>query len=87
MKKIVLAVATVLFASGMAFAGSDYYGSAHDNGFDQSNTGHHAMMSGNAHAVDPSVTKSISTAASAPSLGENPYSGIPTVSGQGVWGH
>ncbi|MET2825688.1 hypothetical protein [Mesorhizobium shangrilense] len=87
MKKIVLAVATVLFASGMAFAGSDYYGSDHNHGFDQSNTGHHAMVSDSAHGVDPIGTESISTADSAPALGGNPYSGIPTISGQGVWGH
>ena len=84
MKKFVLATAMVLFASGMAFAGSDYYGSDHNHGFDQSNTGHRSMVS---HAVDPVVTKSISTALGAPAMGGNPYSGIPTADGQGVWGH
>lgn len=87
MKKIVLAVATVLFASGMAFAGSDHYGSGDNHGFDQSNTGRYSMLSDNAHAVDPTSTKSISPADSAPAMGGNPYSGIPTDLGQGAWGH
>ena len=86
MKTIVLAVATLLFASSMAFAGSDHYGSGDTHGFDQSNTGRYSM-SDNARAVDPTSTKSISPADSAPAMGGNPYSGIPTDLGQGLWGN
>lgn len=79
MKKIILATATVLFASGMAFAGSDHFGS--DRGFGTANAGHHPMVSDN--SVDMTVTKSIGTADSA--AGENSDFDIP-VSGQGIWG-
>lgn len=80
MKKIVLAIATVLFASGMAFAGSDHFGS--DDGFGTANAGHHAMVFDN--SVDMTATKSIGTADSAPAQGEN--ADIPAGYGQGIWG-
>jgi hypothetical protein len=82
MQKIVLTAATFLFASGMAFAGSDHYGSDfnHGSGYDYSNPGHYSMVklsatSDDSYWVDLSGTASISTADSA-----------PTYYGQGIWG-
>ena len=87
MLKIVLTTATFLFASGMAFAGSDHYGSDYNHGSGYSNTGHYSMVSDNAYSVDLSVTKSIGTADSAPALGGNSSFDIPAPGyGQGIWG-
>ena len=83
MKKIVLTIASLLFASSMAFAGSDHYGS--DNipaagGYPNT----HSMVSG-AKAVDMNSTKSIpaNSTAAANSTYDIPVWGY----GQGIWGH
>lgn len=79
MKKIILATAAVLFASGMAFAGSDRFGADYiPAAGSYPNAGHHSMVSGGANAVDPTATKSIGTADS---------SDIPAAGyGRGIWG-
>ena len=82
MKKIVLTIASLLFASSMAFAGSDHFGSdpiaAAGN---HPNT--HSMVSG-AKAVDMKTTKSIATDSKA--AGNSTYD-IPVRGyGQGIWG-
>jgi len=81
MKKIVLTTASLLFASGVAFAGSDHFGSD----FVPAAGGYpatHAMMSG-AKAVDPRVTHSITDNAAS----GQPRLDMPADSGQGIWGH
>ncbi|QIA24662.1 hypothetical protein [Mesorhizobium sp. AA22] len=87
MLKIVLATATFLFASGMALAGSDHYGSDYSHGSGFSNTGHHSMVSDNGYAADPSGTASVSTTDSAPTSAGNSIFDIPGLGyGQGIWG-
>jgi len=82
MKKIILATAAFLFASGMAFAGSDHFGSDFVPAASSYPTTH-SMMSGG--AVDHSVTKSIITDSAAEA---NATSGMPGPGyGQGIWGH
>ncbi|RWM74288.1 hypothetical protein, partial [Mesorhizobium sp.] len=71
MLKIVLATATFLFASGMAFAGSDHYGSDYSHGSGHPNTGHQSMVSDNGYAVDLSGTASVNTADNAPTPAGN----------------
>jgi len=81
MKKIVLTIASLLFASGMAFAGSDHFGSD----FVPAAGGYpatHAMMSG-AKAVDPRVTQSITDS----TVAGQSHLDMPADSGQGIWGH
>ena len=80
MKKIVLTIASLLFASSMAFAGSDHFGSTIPAVGDYPST--HSMVSG-ANGVDMSSTKSI--AADGAAVGNSTYE-IPE-SGQGIWGH
>ncbi|MBZ9807285.1 hypothetical protein LB542_26145 [Mesorhizobium sp. BR1-1-9] len=82
MKKIVLTVASLLFASGMAFAGSDHFGSDFIPAASSYPTTH-AMMSGGAKAAVPSVTNSIADSA----MGANSNSDMPAQDyGQGIWG-
>ena len=80
MKKIVLSLATLLVASGMAFAGSDRFGSDYipaAGGYPTT----HSMVSGG--AVDLSGTKSITDGAA----GGNAHSDMPAPGyGQGIWG-
>ena len=82
MKKIILATAAFLFASGTAFAGSDHFGSDFvpaASGYPTA--GSHLMVSGG--AVDLSVTKSITDGAAH----GNATSGMPAPGyGQGIWG-
>ena len=83
MRKIVLAIATFLVASGTAFAGSDNFGSDYipaPSGYPTS--AHHSMASNGTTAVDPSGTKSTGTANSA--TGSN--TARPAGYGQGIWG-
>jgi hypothetical protein len=87
MHKIILATATFLFASGMAFAGSDHYGSDYSYGSGYPKTGHHSMASDNGYAVDLSGTASISTGEGAPTSKGNSIFDIPAPGyGQGIWG-
>lgn len=87
MLKIVLATAAFLFASGMAFAGSDHYGSDYSHGSGYPKTGHHSMVSDDGYAVDPSGTASVNTADSAPSTAGDSIFDIPAPGyGQGIWG-
>lgn len=80
MKKIILATAAFLFASGMAFAGSDHFGSDFVPAASSYPTTH-SMVSGG--AVDQSVTKSITDSAAE----ANATSGMPAPGyGQGIWG-
>lgn len=80
MKKIILATA-FLFVSGMAFAGSDHFGSDFVPAASSYPTTH-SMMSGG--AVDHSATKSITDGAAEGSA----TSGMPAPGyGQGIWGH
>lgn len=80
MKKIVLTIASLLFASGMAFAGSDHFNADFVPAAGSYSTTH-AMVSGGAKAVDPSMTKSTTDSA----MGTN--SGMPAPGyGQGIWG-
>jgi hypothetical protein len=85
MKKIVLAMVSLLFASGMAFAGSDHFGSDFIPAASSYPTaGSHAMVSGGANAVDLSGTKSSTDSAAE----GNATSGMPAPGyGQGIWGH
>ncbi len=80
MKKIVLTIASLLFASSMAFAGSDHFGSDTIPAVgDYPAT--HSMVSG---AVDMSSTKSIA----ADSAAGNSTTDMPAPGyGQGNWGH
>ncbi|TGQ48084.1 MULTISPECIES: hypothetical protein [unclassified Mesorhizobium] len=90
MQKIVLTVATLLFASGMAFAGSDHYGSTYNHG-SYSNAGHGYSMakvsatSDASYSVDLNATNSVSTADGAPAVGGTSNFDIPAA-GQGIWG-
>ncbi|MCF6118064.1 DUF680 domain-containing protein [Mesorhizobium muleiense] len=87
MLKIVLATATLLFASGMAFAGSDHYGSDYSHSSFYPKTGHHSMASDNGYAVDPSGTASVDTTDSAPTSAGNSIFDKPAPGyGQGMWG-
>jgi hypothetical protein len=78
MKKIILATAAFLFASGMAFAGSDHFGSDFVPAASAyPNTGSHSMASDG--AVDMSVTDSTTDG--------DATSGMPAPGyGQGIWG-
>lgn len=84
MKKIVLTIAASLFASGMAFAGSEHFGSDFiPAAGSYPTTAYHSMVSGGAKAVDQSVTKSITDSAAA----GNANSDMPAPGyGQGIWG-
>ncbi|RJT39009.1 hypothetical protein D3227_15050 [Mesorhizobium waimense] len=88
MMKIVLTTATFLFASGMAFAGSDNYGTDYIPGAGSyPNAGHHSMKSEGAYSVDLSSTASIGTADSAVAQKGNSSFDIPAPGyGQGIWG-
>ena len=79
MKKVILAAAAFLFASGMAFAGSDHFGSDFVPAAGSYPTTHSMMSS---KAVDPSVTKSITGSAAGQSILD-----MPAEYGQGIWGH
>jgi Protein of unknown function (DUF680) len=82
MKKIILAIATVLFASGMAYAGSDNYGTDYiPAAGSYPNAARHSMASG--AAVDMSSTKSIGAPDSASAGNSDMSAGY----GQGIWGH
>ena len=65
MKKIVLAAATLLLASGVAFAGSDHYGSGDNHASTYSTAGQSSMTS-----VDMTKTSSIGTTKSEPGYGQ-----------------
>lgn len=84
MKKIVLSLATLLLASGMAFAGSDHFGSDFIPAAGSYPTaGSHSMMYGGANAVDLSGTKSVTDSMA----WGNANSGMPAPGyGQGIWG-
>ncbi|UVK37849.1 DUF680 domain-containing protein [Mesorhizobium sp. AR10] len=83
MKKIILTTAAFLFASGMAFAGSDHYGSGFVPGADAyPSTGNHSMSSDSGYTVDLGSTASIGTAESATGGHSIPAPGY----GQGIWG-
>ena len=87
MKKIVLAIATFLFASGTAFAGSDNYGSDYIPGSGSyPGSANHSMASGGAKAVDLSGTKSIGTAGSTAAPAGSSNSDMSAGYGQGIWG-
>ena len=80
MKKIILTTAAFLFASGMAFAGSDHFGSDFVPAASSYPTTHSMMSVG---AVDQGVTKSITDSAAE----ANATSGMPAPGyGQGIWG-
>ncbi|MBZ9966671.1 MULTISPECIES: hypothetical protein [unclassified Mesorhizobium] len=70
-------VASFLCASGMAFAGSDHYGSDFNHGSGYQNRGYHAMVSDHGYAVDLIGTASVNTADSAPTLKGNSIFDIP----------
>ncbi|KQU83315.1 hypothetical protein ASD99_16675 [Mesorhizobium sp. Root695] len=80
MKKIILSIAAFLFASGMAFAGSDHFGSDFIPAASSYPTaGSHSMVSGGAVGVTTSITDSAVEA--------NATSGMPAPGyGQGIWG-
>ncbi|ANT53396.1 DUF680 domain-containing protein [Mesorhizobium amorphae] len=88
MKKIILATVALLSASGMAFAGSDHYGSQFIPGPDSYPvTGHSSMASDNGYSIDLKSTKSIGTndgekALAGSSAFDKPAPGY----GQGIWG-
>ncbi|MBZ9811214.1 MULTISPECIES: hypothetical protein [unclassified Mesorhizobium] len=87
MRKIVLTTAAFLCASGMAFAGSDHYGSDFNHGSGYPNTGYHSMVSDHGYAVDLIGTASVNTADSAQTLKGNSIFDIPGPGyGQGIWG-
>lgn len=79
MKKIILTTAAFLFASGMAFAGSDHFGSDFVPAAGSYPTTHSMASS---KAVDPTVTQSIK----ASKAGQSNLD-MPTEYGQGIWGH
>lgn len=83
MKKIVLTIAAVLFASGTAFAGSDRYGTDYvPAAGSYPTTTTHSMMSGG--APDMSGTKGITDGAVEGSANSSmPAPGY----GQGIWGN
>ncbi|MCA0045782.1 hypothetical protein LB577_02235 [Mesorhizobium sp. B283B1A] len=84
MKKIVLTIAAVLFASGTAFAGSDhFFGTDYvPAAGSYPTTTTHSMMSGG--APDMIGTKSITGSA----VEGNANSGMPAPGyGQGIWGN
>lgn len=82
MKKIVLSIASLLLASGMAVAGSDHFGSDFiPAAGSYPTTVSHPMASG---AVDLGATKSITDAAAAATSGAGMTA---PASGQGIWGH
>jgi hypothetical protein len=74
MKTITLATAAFLFASGMAFAGSDHFGS--DTPAAGSYPTTHAMVG--AKSIDMSATHSIAAS--------DGQATLPAHSGQGIWG-
>lgn len=81
MKKIILSVAAFLFASGMAFAGSNHFDLDIVPAAGSYPTTH-SMVSGGAKTVDPSVTKSVirnTTAGQSTRDMQGEY-------GQGIWG-
>ncbi|CAH2403551.1 hypothetical protein [Mesorhizobium escarrei] len=87
MLKIILTTATLLLASGMAFAGSDHYGSDYSHGSFYPKTGHQSMVSDNGYALDLSGTASVGAADSAPTSAGNSTFDIPAPGyGQGMWG-
>lgn len=80
MKKVILAAAAFLFASGMAFAGSDHFGSEFAPTAGNYPTTHSMTSS---KAIDPSVTRSVAGSKAA----GNATSGMPAPGyGQGIWG-
>ena len=88
MKKILLTTAAFLFVSGMAFAGSDHYGSDYNYG-----SGHDysivkpSAASDNSSSVDLSGTASMDTVNNAPTVEGNSSFDIPAPGyGQGIWG-
>jgi hypothetical protein len=88
MQKIVLSTAAFLFLSGMAFAGSDHYGSDYNygSGHDYS-TVKPSIAPGDSYSVAPSGTKSLSTVNSAPTVKGNSSFEKPAPGyGQGIWG-
>ncbi|PWJ94786.1 hypothetical protein C8D77_1011472 [Mesorhizobium loti] len=80
MKKIIFSIAAFLFASGMAFAGSDHF----DSDFvpaagSYPTAGSHSMISGGAVSVTKSITDS--------TVEGTATSGMPAPGyGQGIWG-
>lgn len=88
MKKIILAAIALLSASGMAFAGSDNYGTDYIPGAGSyPNAGHHSMKSEGAYSVDLGSTASIGTADRAAAHKGNSSFDIPAPGyGQGIWG-
>ncbi|MFA6157397.1 hypothetical protein [Mesorhizobium sp.] len=78
MKRTALTLASLLLASGMAVAGSDHFNADFVPAAGSYPTSH-AMLLGDAQAVDPSVTTSINGAMGA-------HAGMPADSGQGIWG-
>ncbi|MER8700302.1 hypothetical protein [Mesorhizobium sp. M1273] len=88
MQKIVLTTAAFLFVSGMAFAGSDHYGTDHNygSGHDYS-TVKPSAASDHSYPVGLSGTASISTVDSAPTAGGNSGFDKPAPGyGRGIWG-
>jgi hypothetical protein len=88
MKKIVLATAAFLFASGMAFAGSDHYGSEYnyDTDHDYSMVNPSAAPD-NTYSVDRTGIANMSTVDSAQTVGGNSSFDYPAPGyGRGIWG-
>ncbi|MDX8447026.1 hypothetical protein [Mesorhizobium captivum] len=87
--KIILATVALLSASGMAFAGSDNYGSGYIPGSDSyPSTDRDAMASDNAYTLDLGSTHSVGTVRSESAVGGNSAFDVPAAGyGQGIWGH
>ena len=88
MQKMFLTTAAFLFVSGMAFAGSDHYGSDYNYG-----SGHdHSVVKPNAtsdypYPVDPSSTASMTTVnSSATAAGNSSFDKPAPGYGRGIWG-
>ena len=89
MKKIVLAAVALLSASGMAFAGSDNYGSGYIPYSDAyPSAGHHSMASDSGYSIDVRSTNSIAMPHGASAVGGTSAFDMPAAGyGQGIWGH
>lgn len=88
MKKIILATVALLSASGMAFAGSDHYGSHYIPAPDSyPASGHYSMESDNAYSIDLNRTKSVGTVDDEKAMGGHSVFDKPAPGyGQGIWG-
>ncbi len=84
MKTIILASIALLSVSGMAFAGSDNFGSSYIPGSDSyPGAVHHAMASHAGHALD---MKSTGTVAGESTDGNSAFDMPAPGYGQGIWG-